>query len=61
MYVNYKHAKHDICINKCSDFAVASVADFQQFRAPANSPSAGGFVEYCYWSQKSWDLHMFVK
>ena len=28
--------------DKCVDFAVASVADFQQFRAPANSPSAGG-------------------
>ena len=32
--------------DKCVDFAVASVTDFQHFRAPANSSTAGGFVEY---------------
>ena len=30
--------------DKCVDFAVASVTDFQHFRAPANSSTAGGFV-----------------
>ena len=34
--------------DKCVDFAVASVSDFQHFRAPANSSTAGGFVEYGY-------------
>ena len=32
--------------DKCVDFAVASVTDFQHFRAPANSSTAGGFFVY---------------